>query len=137
MERATRAFSSDLAQLAEIRAFVRGVCARAWGAPPGDEALCELDLAVSEAASNIIRHAYRGQTGQPIELVVDAGADSARISMYHRGQDFDPTKAAPPVFDGTREGGFGLYLITQSVDEVVYARDGSGRCETRLVKNRK
>ncbi len=69
MEWAARIFSSDLQQLAEMRAFVRDVCRRTWGVAAGDEALAQLDLAMSEAAANVIRHAYRGEAGRPIEVI--------------------------------------------------------------------
>jgi anti-sigma B factor antagonist len=43
---------------------------------------------------------------------------------------------APPAFDGSRQGGFGVYLIKQTVDEVHYFCDARGRCGVRLVKKR-
>ena len=30
------------------------------------------------------------------------------------------------MFDGTQEGGFGMYIISQSMDEVRYYRDEAG-----------
>jgi len=137
MEWAARIFSSDLQQLAEMRAFVRDVCRRTWGVAAGDEALAQLDLAMSEAAANVIRHAYRGEAGRPIEVIVDADADRVCVGLYHEGIEFDPASVPPPVFDGTREGGFGLYLMAQCLDEVIHTDDGKGRRGVRLVKIRK
>jgi len=136
MVRSARQFESDLRHLAPIRAFVRDACRDAWGEQGSDETLIRLDLAVTEAATNIIRHAYEGESGRPIELVIEADADQVCITLYHRGRDFDPSVVEPPVFDGSREGGFGLYLIEQAVDEVRYFRDDQGRCGIRLVKKR-
>ncbi len=59
MEGVTREFASDLLQLPAMRAFVREVCNRAWG-PGGEEAPARLELALDEAAANIMLHAYRG-----------------------------------------------------------------------------
>ncbi len=137
MERVTREFASDVRELTAMRALVRDACRRAWGPDVGAEALAQLELALAEAAANIILHAYAGEAGQPIELAVEAGADSVCVALYHHGRDFDPDKVAPPVFDGSREGGFGVYLIRESVDAVDYFRDDRGRCGIRLVKNRK
>src|SRR5437762_8370224 len=114
MERAARTFSSDLRQLAEMRAFVRDICRRSWGIPPEHEALAQLDLAISEAAANIIRHGYRGEADRPIEIIVDADENRVSIGLYHEGIEFDPASVPPPVFDGSREGGFGLYLMALS-----------------------
>jgi anti-sigma regulatory factor (Ser/Thr protein kinase) len=41
-----------------------------------------------------------------------------------------------PAFDGTEDGGFGMYIIAQSVDDVRYYRDERGRNTISLVKNR-
>jgi serine/threonine-protein kinase RsbW len=129
-------FPSDLRQLAEMRAFVREGCRRAWGLEGDHETLHQLDLAVTEAATNIIRHAYRGQAGRPIEFVLDADDTQLRVGLFHEGEEFDPEDAPPPTFDGSREGGFGLYLIKQAVDDMRYFRDEHGRCGLHLIKKR-
>ena len=49
------------------------------------------------------------------------------MRLHHLGDPFDPSKVPPPRLDGSQESGFGVYLITQSVDEVRYYRDERGR----------
>ena len=129
-------FMSDLRLLAEMRAFVREGCRRAWGVEGDHDALHQLDLAVTEAATNIIRHAYRGEPGRPIEMVFESDGDRVCVGLFHEGEEFDPEEAPPPAFDGSREGGFGLYLIQQAVDEVRYFRDERGRNGLYLIKKR-
>jgi len=129
-------FPNDLHQLPALRAFVRSACRNAWGAEGSEEALILLELAVGEVAANIILHAYKGQKGPPIEVVVDVNQDRVCVSFYHGGEDFDPSSARPPSFDGSRETGFGLYLVEQAVDEVRYGRDDRGRAGIHLVKSR-
>jgi anti-sigma B factor antagonist len=137
METHRREYTSDLRQVAAMREFVRDACRRVWrGDGPDDEAIGQLVLALNEAATNVIRHAYGGEPGRPIELAVEVDEDAARVSLLHAGGDFDPAAAAAPIFDGSREGGFGLYLISQTVDEVEYTRDERGRCAIRMVKRR-
>jgi anti-sigma regulatory factor (Ser/Thr protein kinase) len=68
---------------------------------------------------------------------VEADAEQVSVTLCHAGKPFDPEAAAPPVFDGSREDGFGLYLIRQSVDEVRYGQDDKGRCLIHLVQKRK
>ncbi len=129
--------ASDLAALALIRTFVRRFC-RDLPSPVLDEDdICQLELAVNEAASNIMKHAYRGRTDQPIQIEADAFADRISLRLSHGGEAFDPETVKPPAFDGSRESGFGVYLITQSVDEVRYARDERGRNSICLVKKPK
>jgi len=123
--------------LALIRTFVRRFC-RDLPSPVLDEDdICQLELAVNEAASNIMKHAYRGRTDQRIQIEADAFADRISLRLSHGGEAFDPETVKPPAFDGSREGGFGVYLIAQSVDEVRYARDERGRNSICLVKKPK
>jgi len=136
VESLSRQFLSDLRQLAEIRAFVRQACERAWGSDVPEKTLDLLELAVTEAATNIGLHAYEGANDRPIEIVIDAGPDEVRISLLHGGKDFDREAVPAPVFDGQQESGYGLYLMKQAVDELYFLRDERGRCETRLVKKR-
>jgi serine/threonine-protein kinase RsbW len=100
-----------------------------------EEGAWQLELAVNEAASNIMRHAYHGRTDQQIQVYADVFGDRIRFRLVHWGSAFEPTPAALPAFDGVREGGFGLYLIDQLVDEVRYAGDAHGRQEVCLIKH--
>ena len=132
-----REFTSELAHLGAIRAAVGDACRHAWGAgEPEEDAIGLLVLAVDEAATNVIIHAYGREPGRPIELAVEADAEQASVCLYHEGKDFDPHAVPPPAFDGTRQGGFGVYLIRRCVNDVRYERDESGRRVVRLVKRR-
>jgi phosphoserine phosphatase RsbU/P len=134
--RAELELSSNLSELASARTFVRDFC-RALADPPLDETtIAQLELAVTEATSNIIRHAYAGRTDQRIQLEADAFADHVVLRLHHLGASFDPEAVSPPAFDGSREGGFGMYLIAHSVDDVRYYRDERGRNCIALVKHR-
>ncbi len=127
--------TSALTQLEPIRAFLRRFSDKLE--PPMDEVrLATLELAVNEAASNIMRHAYVGRTDRAIRLELDADGDRVVLQLHHWGESFDPATAPPPAFDGTREGGFGVYMIAECVDEVRYLSDSEGRNTVRLVKNR-
>jgi anti-sigma regulatory factor (Ser/Thr protein kinase) len=136
MERESRHFTSDLEQLGEIRSFVRDRCHHHWPDAKGHEGLTRLELAVSEAATNIMLHAYENATGQPIDVLVEGDEHQIIVTMYHQGRAFDPDSVAPPSFDGSRESGFGVYLIQESVDEVTYLHDGDDQCGIRLTKRR-
>ena len=136
MKSMRRMYTSDLAQLTGMRSFVREACELSWGTTSCDETINLLILAFQEAATNVILHAYDGKEEQPIEVVVDVDDLQASISIYHEGRDFDPEGVQSPAFDGSRETGFGIYLIRQSMDEVEYFRGEQGRKGIRLVKKR-
>ncbi len=135
-DRATLTVSSRLSELEAVRAFVRAFCEKLPPPALSSHALNLLELAVNEAASNVMRHAYEGRENGQIVVEADANDERVRVRLRHEGKSFDPAHAAPPTFDGSREGGFGVYLITQSVDEVVYGQDEDGQNSVTLVKRR-
>lgn len=135
MGRVRHEFASDLGQLAEMRRIVHDCCVGEWGGEAA--ALTEVELALQEAAANIIRHAYDHSPDGVIGLDVDVDADRCRITLSHRGTDFDPATVPSPSFDGSREGGFGQYLIAQLADEVRYHHGRDGRHGVRLTKHRR
>jgi sigma-B regulation protein RsbU (phosphoserine phosphatase) len=128
--------SSAAAELTRLRAFVHTFCQELPVRVLDEEGLSQLELAVTEAASNIMRHAYHGRTDQRIQLTADAFADHVCLRLWHRGTAFDPATVQPPVFDGSRDGGFGVYIIAHCVDEVRYSHDERGENCICLVKKR-
>ncbi|MBV9848423.1 MAG: SpoIIE family protein phosphatase [Armatimonadetes bacterium] len=140
--RAELEVASDLGQLAAIWEFIRAFGRQLAEADPDnpwldqEDRLFHLELAANEVASNIIKHAYEGQPDRPIQIVAEAYDDRLGIYLYHEGVPFDPEAVAPPSFDGSREGGFGVFIVQQSVDEVNYTRDEQGRNCVSLVLRR-
>lgn len=130
------AIHSDLKELARARAFVRSVCQDGSNAPLDDDGIAQLELAVTEACSNIVKHAYRGRSDQWIHLEAEVFPSRVAIRLHHLGDPLDPAKVAPPRLDGSEESGFGLYLMNHSVDEVRHYRDKRGRNCVALVKTR-
>jgi anti-sigma B factor antagonist len=128
--------SSAATELARLRAFVHTFCQGLPIRVLDEEGLSQLELAVTEAASNIMRHAYHGRTDQRIQVTADAFADHVCLRLWHHGTAFDPATVQPPVFDGSRDGGFGVYIIAHCVDEVCYIRDERGENCICLVKKR-
>ena len=134
--RAEIEISSDLTELTRARAFVREVCARLAG-PVDEDTVSQLELAMTEAASNVMRHAYGGRTDRRIQLAAEVYEDRIVLRLHHLGQSFDPAAVRPPKFDGTEEGGFGMYIISQTMDEVRYHRDERGRNCISMIKKRR
>jgi PAS domain S-box-containing protein len=137
LARAELELRSDLAELRRARAFVRTVCSELPGAPLAAARVAELELAVNEAASNIMKHAYHGRTDQQIHLEAETFPDQVVIRLHHIGDPCDPSSVPPPALNGSQESGYGIYLITQSVDDVRYYCDARGRNCIALVKNRR
>ncbi len=102
---------------------------------PEDE-VRRLGLAVSEACTNVIRHAYGGEPGKPIELHLEIDETSLKIRIRDLGRRFDLTGYEPPDLSEPQEGGYGILIIRSVMDSVEYdASTGEGTTLT-LTKHR-
>jgi sigma-B regulation protein RsbU (phosphoserine phosphatase) len=136
LTRAEIEIHSDLKELSRAREFVCTFCRNLPGSPLHEDRVAEFELAVNEAVCNIMKHAYHGRADQWIHLEAEAFPDQVSILLHHLGDPFDPSAVPPPPLDGSRESGFGIYLITKSVDDVRYYRDERGRNCIALMKSR-
>ena len=95
MAKAELIVSSDLAELKRVRAFVGSVC-EGVDAIDANTAR-EIELAVHEAASNIIEHAYRGRKDQEIRVEAEVSEEGAFFRLYHSGEMLDPKVLSPEL----------------------------------------
>jgi sigma-B regulation protein RsbU (phosphoserine phosphatase) len=127
---------SDLRYLCQARGFVNSFCRALPGPPLSQNSISELELAVNEAACNIMKHAYHGRSDRWIYIEGEALPSRVMIRLYHLGDPFDPGGLAPPTLDGSRESGFGTYIISKTTDDVRYYRDERGMNCISLIKLR-
>lgn len=130
-------FTSDAESVREIRTLIGDRLHQLWNRAADETAICQLQLAVSEAATNIILHGYHSEPGRQIEMILDIDDERADVLLRHSGCDFQPDLVPLPDFDAHAESGYGLYLIRKSVDELQYSHHQDGRCQIRLLKKRK
>ncbi len=83
----------------------------------------QMEIAVIESATNIIRHAYGGAEDQQLEIAVNVYEDRITVFLSHWGEAFKKFQMSTPSFDGSQSNGYGLYLMRQCVDEVLYDTD--------------
>jgi anti-sigma regulatory factor (Ser/Thr protein kinase) len=83
-----------------------------------------------------MKHAYHGRRDQRIQIDGVAYPDRVAIRLHHLGDPFELEDAPPPALDGSRESGFGVYLMTNSVSDVKYSRDDRGKHCIALVQTR-
>lgn len=136
MSHAELEVSSEPSHLVLIRDFVRHFCRTVDPPAPDEESINGLELAANEAASNIIRHAYRGRGDRRIRIEAVSHPDRITLTFWYEGESFDASRVRPPAFDGSREGGFGVFIIEECVDEARYSQDSSGRNCIYLAKRR-
>ena len=79
--------------LLEVREFV-GDAARACGF--SEEEAANIVLAVDEACTNIIKHAYQYATDKEIEVAIQYNNNSFEIRIFDSGKSFDPSTIRQP-----------------------------------------
>ena len=81
-----------------------------------------VQVAVDEACSNIIEHAYGGEGRGDVECTCRVNEDGLTVILRDRGQPFDPTSVPEPDLEASLEdrntGGLGLYFVRKLMDEV-------------------
>ncbi len=99
----------------------------------------KIEIAVDEACTNVIEHAFEALVPKPpIYLEVELSGRGLQMDILDQGRSFDFDAYVPPVFPDhwTEESdqGVGLYLIRRCMDEAVYTQQSDGRNRLRLVK---
>lgn len=125
---------SNPCHLAQVRAFVREVAAEAAF---DEETTYSLMLAVNEACTNIMRHAYGGDACQDILISATVSPQAVEFRLRDFGKQVDPACMKSRDLDDVRPGGLGCFLIRQTFDEVDYNTHFPTGTELRLLKRRK
>jgi serine/threonine-protein kinase RsbW len=97
----------------------------------------QVELCIAEAATNAIRHAYHGKRGQTVSIAVSTEINRLQIEVCDSGTPM-PTEEIDRLIHGTevvevdgvdrallKEGGRGLQIIHNLMDEVSYIREES------------
>jgi serine/threonine-protein kinase RsbW len=100
--------------------------------PLSDETLHDLKLALTEACTNSVKHAY-GEGVGCVDIVYELRRDRLAVEVGDAGTGFDPPAAAG---DGEEleEGGLGIAIIRALADEVEIAEREGGGSKLRFVK---
>jgi len=96
------------------------------------EVLGDLKLALTEACTNSVRHAYADGEGV-VEIVYELHEDRLVVEVRDRGEGFD-TPAAPAARDDPPEGGLGIAIIRALSDELDLGEGSDGGLRLRFVK---
>ena len=85
-------------------------------------AVCAVQLAVDEACSNIIEHAYGGERRGDIECTCRTNDNGLTVILRDHGRPFDPTSVPEPDLHARLEdrkgSGLGFYFMCQLMDKV-------------------
>lgn len=126
-------FPAVESKLPDIRSFIESVLSET---PFRRKDVTAILLAIEEACTNVIRHAYLYGEGT-LRLKISLHRDKLGISIYDKGRSFDFEKTSDPDLNHYiktgRKGGLGIYLIRKVTDDVSYSTSG-GVNELRLTK---
>jgi serine/threonine-protein kinase RsbW len=100
------------------------------------DTIADLKLALTEAVSNSVRHAYGTDGDGQVEIRYELRGDRVTIEVVDDGNGFDPDES--PSFDGDElsEGGLGIAIIRTIADELeIESRPGVRGSRLRFVKS--
>lgn len=128
-----------LESLPHIREFLRSTCEESLGVHSRSEAchsqIAELELAATELISNIIRHGFKGLPRTALQLHCRiSSSGQLLLTLTHQGRPFHPGIDDVPDITEPLEGGMGLYLISECVDDVRYSTLTDGTNQIQLTK---
>jgi serine/threonine-protein kinase RsbW len=100
-----------------------------------DETLGDLKLAVTEACSNSVRHAYRDGREGSVEVVYELHPDRLVVQVSDDGEGFTVPEPDPAADGSLSEGGLGIAIIRELADELELGPgDGGQGSRLRFVK---
>lgn len=126
-----------MANLEQVSDFVLEM-ARQWHFP--EQFTDHVQMAVDEAVTNVMEHAYGGRADGRIDIECRMTGRELQIEIRDQGEPFDPdTIQQPNIHSPLSEraiGGLGVFFMRKLMDKVEFARDRHGNI-TRLTKKLK
>ena len=118
--------------------LVTGMAKRASIVAGMDDATsAKVSIAVDEAVTNVIIHAYKGESTHKVEIELSFLPATMEIRIWNTGPgllDGEVTLPDPREYvKHPRKGGLGLLLMSRFMDEIHF-REAGGRSECCMVK---
>ena len=135
---ATHTFPGRFESLEKISEFVQKV---ARSASLSERDVYAVQLAVDEACTNIIEHAYHGEGKGEIVCTCDVLRDGFKVVLLDRASPFHPDKMPEPVLnaplDEVKQRGLGIFLMCKMMDDVKFEQSPGGGNRLTMIKHRK
>jgi len=100
--------------------------------------IAHISLAVDEACTNIIKHAYDNSIDNEILIRIKTNKKLFSITLKDNGKHFNPSLIADPNIAESQKmkkgGGLGMFLMKKLMDEVKYKAKNNGN-ELLLIKH--
>lgn len=120
-ERFSLTVDSRLERLSQIGDFVERV-AHDFGLD--DKQTYDVQMAIDEACSNVIQHAYGGKPNGSIDIAIEKRGKEVIVTIRDQGKPFDPKSVARPKtnvpLSERNIGGLGLFFMYKLMDRVEF-----------------
>jgi serine/threonine-protein kinase RsbW len=125
--------NSDLSDVSVLAVAVKSICLHLGLT---EAKASQVELCTVEAVTNAIRHAYHGQPGNIVSVVVSSEIDYLQLDIVDSGtpmpaQELERLLHGSEVLDiesidpaSLAEGGRGLQIIHDLMDRVAYSSEG-------------
>lgn len=104
-----------------------------------DSALNDIEVATEEALTNVIQHAFEGDSGETFKLLIRFTEADFFITIYEKGIPYSPDRVAefsPGKLQETLEtDGLGVFLMRKMMDDVLFENLGREGKSLTLVKH--
>jgi serine/threonine-protein kinase RsbW len=82
-------------------------------------------LAVEEALTNVIEHAYHGEEGKKMQVIFEMEGNKFTVRILHTGDQIDTTEFVlsdelSHFYRQKKRGGLGVLIMKKCMDEVTY-----------------
>ncbi|MFQ5824234.1 MAG: ATP-binding protein [bacterium] len=98
----------------------------------------KIELAVDEACTNVIKHAYDKNSKKFIEVIIQVDKQKLMVTVTDRGKGFNPEHVKSPnlkeYLEEMRVGGLGIYLMETLMDKVDFEINPGVKTQVRLIK---
>lgn len=132
----TIAIPSSTRYLEDVRNFV---VTHAQEANFPEDTVEQFKIAVDEACTNVIEHAYGGQADHEVDIAIIIDNDRFTVRIRDEGLPFDQSRYQEPnlleLTKKRRAGGLGVHIIRRLMDRVEYRTRGQVN-EIRMTKYR-
>lgn len=102
-----------------------------------DSTAAKVSIAVDEAVTNIIMHAYLGESEHSLEIELRFTSLALEVHIWHTGKGLVDNQIALPdpreYVKHPRKGGLGLLLMSRFMDEVHFGK-AADRNECCMIK---
>jgi serine/threonine-protein kinase RsbW len=132
--RDTLVLPTRLAAIDDARRWASG---HARGAALDETSIAEVEVAMTEALSNVIVHSYEEREDERVLLSLEIDDERLALEIRDRGRPFEPARYEPPDLDAPAEHGYGVFLIDELMDEVVRRPLDDGGTLVLLVRYRR